>query len=127
MVAVDRGEGHVQDDPVKHPLTRTFDLLASEYGWTDDYILDRTLGRIRLAVDAIATRFKSDRQRELLLAELTVKGIVGALPAIGSTKGAGKAIGKYMKSLQFWKDEEEDPKPRPLPSEHQIEEMFRRR
>lgn len=42
-------------------FANTFDLLASEYGWSRDRILDLTLTQVRRIADAIAARYRRQR------------------------------------------------------------------
>jgi hypothetical protein len=77
---------------VKRPFTRTFDLISSEYGWTDDQILDLTLTRIRQVREVILTRQGETREQDLTVEERKLQALVGAIhAAAGNKKGAAAA------------------------------------
>ena len=98
-----------------------FDLISAEYGWTDDQILDLTLGRIRLALESIEVRRNHGREFQLMVAEAITKTIVGAMPALAQSKKAGKSLANMAKHLSFLpRDREES-----LPSTQSVERMFR--
>lgn len=47
------------------PFARTFDLIAKNYGWTDDQILDLTLVRMRQIREVIFEREAETRRQSL--------------------------------------------------------------
>ena len=55
------------------PFARTFDLISSEYGWTDQTILDLTLGRFRQIRDVLFERRAEDRRDRLRDKEVEVR------------------------------------------------------
>jgi hypothetical protein len=78
----------------ERPWAATFDLIASEYGWTDEQILDLTLGRMRQIREVILMRRDADYRRTVRLEEMKVRNIVAAtFAAAGNRKGARGAEG----------------------------------
>ena len=55
----------------ERPFARTFDLISSQYGWTDSTILDLTIGRFRQIRDILFQR-QAEEQRRHLRTEETV-------------------------------------------------------
>lgn len=55
------------------PFARTFDLLASEYGWTDETVLDLTLGRLRQCREIVFERQAEERRRDLSVREVELR------------------------------------------------------
>lgn len=53
------------------PFARSFDLIAQNYGWTDDQILDLTLSRMRQIRDVIWER--QGEERRLMLRDKEVE------------------------------------------------------
>lgn len=53
----------------RRPFARTFDLLSSEYGWTDDQILDLTLERLRQVREVVVERHGEEERHRLRLKE----------------------------------------------------------
>jgi hypothetical protein len=102
-----------------------FDLLQKEYGWTDDQILDLTLGRLKVALRVITDRRSEEQRARLLLAEAHARAIIGALPGLAWTRKASKSIADLAKSLSFIPKDERPAKP--LPSAEKLEGMFRAR
>ncbi len=90
-------------------------------------MLDRTLGRLRLALDAIDRRRTREMSVNAALAEAIVKGVAGALPAISPHKGAGSAIKRYLRTIRFWDRGEEPAEKRPLPTPEQLKQVFRQK
>jgi len=99
-----------------------FDLISSEYGWTDEQILELTLRRMRMAVDAIDVRLAAEREFRVTIAEAITISIIGAMPALAQSKKAGNALAKMAKKISFMAREKDEPEP---PSTAMIESMFR--
>lgn len=67
-------------------------MIASEYGWGDDMILDLTMPRLRQVQDMILARRDDERQFVLRLEEVKLQAIVGAVhAAAGNKRGAAAA------------------------------------
>lgn len=115
-------EADLPDRWKKWQLSPAFDLIASEYGWTDEQCLNLTLARIRIAVSCISERHAERARFELKVAEMNATAIIAALPALAQSKAGGKSIQRYVKHLSFWR---EKPKERELPSTETLERMFR--
>ncbi len=103
------------------PWSERFDLIASEYGWTDDQILDLTPARVRLCSEAIARRLFTESGHRAMLQELHAKAIIVGLAGLAQSKKGSKGIQKYAKSLQFWKRDDEVEE---LPTTESIKRMF---
>lgn len=99
------------------PFARTFDLLASEYGWSDDQILDLTLGRMRQVREVIWERLAEDRRRALKDKEAEVKTLASFMAQSREALAAAKAI------RMVEDDEDETPQIRPIPYD-QARRMF---
>ncbi len=87
-------------------MARAFDLILSEYaGYTDESVLDLTLGRIRQMVSVIQERRRelliADRKFSLRTAELEATAIIGALAGVARTQKASSAIAKLAKKVDF--------------------------
>lgn len=102
---------------VRRPFARTFDLLSSQYGWTDDQILDLTLGRMRQARDVALERLDEDWKQDLRVREQELRWICGTVAAsMGNKKGV-----KAAARIELF---ERRPEERPLPSAEAIARMF---
>lgn len=103
---------------VRHPLGATFDLISSEYGWTDDQILDLTMSRMRMVQEVILMR----RNEELFLmgqlAEAHAVAIVGAMPSLAHDPRSGRSIQKYVKKIRLVQ------RPKQLPSFESVKRLF---
>lgn len=100
-----------------HPFASTFDLILSEYaGYTDQSLLDVTLGRLHQMRESIFARKKEDRERELLLVEAELQHICGAIYAAAGSKDGVKAAAR----IQLF----ERPKRIVIPSDAQVRRMF---
>lgn len=55
------------------PYARTFDLISSAYGWTDEQILNLTMARLRQVRDVIWERQGLDRRAELKVREIELR------------------------------------------------------
>lgn len=77
----------------RRPFARTFDLIASEYGWDDDRILDLTMQRTAQIREVIWERQEEDRRRDLTVREVELKTLASYIAA-----SAGNEAG--MKSAQ---------------------------
>ena len=53
-----------------HPFPALFDLIAQEYGWTDEQILATRFARLRQIRDTIFERRREEHERELTLREM---------------------------------------------------------
>ena len=95
---------------------RTFDLISSQYGWTDAQILDLTLARVRQVRDVLLTRIQEDWKRHVLLVERQTQYLVGAEFGAAGDKKAGKKAER----VKFLAGEKVV---RPAPAE-QLERMF---
>lgn len=85
------GEG-VRDRHWLRPWAATFDLISSEYGWSDERILDLTLGRMRQIREVIMSRRDADWRRQVHLEEAKLRHLVAAtMAAANNRKGAAQA------------------------------------
>jgi len=101
-----------------------FDRISSEYGWTDDQILDLTLQRLRIAIDKIAERRKEEDQFRLLIAERIAQSVIGGMVGLANSKKSGRQLMKLAKTLRFFDRENEETE---LPPTEMVEELFGRR
>lgn len=101
-----------------------FDLISSEYGWTDDQILDLTLQRVRIAVEKIAERRRKEDEFRLLIAERITQSVIGAMVGLATSRRSGKQLMKLARSLRFFDREGEEDD---LPSTEMMEHLFGRR
>jgi len=113
--------GSDEDPEVAIPWSERFDLIASEYGWTDDQILDLTPARLRLVSEAVGRRLFRESGHRAMLSELHAKAIVNGLAGLAQSKKGSKGIQKYAKSLRFWTRDDEVEE---LPSTASIKRMF---
>lgn len=97
-----------------------FDLLSSEYGWTDEQMLELTLARLRLSVEMVQERRREEHEVHLAIAQVHAQAIVGAMPGLAQSKKAGKAIAKYASKLAFVK------RPKELPRYEDVMRLFQR-
>jgi len=103
------------------PVASMFDTVASEYGWTDDEMLDVTLSRMRIAVKLITQRKREEAEFALLIAEIHAKSIVSALSGLAQTKKGSKQIAKFADHLSFI---DKPQKRRKVPSTESVERLF---
>lgn len=82
----------------RRPFARTFDLISSEYGWTDDQILDLTMQRINQTRSVIWERRKQERARDLEVREIELRTLATHISAGAGHKEGLKAAEKI--SLQ---------------------------
>src|SRR6185437_16310187 len=74
-------------------FSAAFDLLSHEYGWTDEYILDLPLCRLRQCIAAASARRRAGALARLKLAELQVKTVcsfIGAQAWIDTDQTGGR-------------------------------------
>ena len=95
---------------------RTFDLISSQYGWTDAQILDLTLARLLQVRDVLLARLAEDWKRQVMLVERQTQYLVGASFGAAGDKKAGKKAEK----VRFLAGENVV---RPAPAER-LERMF---
>ena len=96
-----------------------FDLIAAEYGWTDDQILDLTYGRLKQVTDVVQERRDEEWRREMHARENATAWVVGALyGAAGSDLGA-----KMAASVRLIAETPEE-KQANLPSTEKVMAMF---
>lgn len=74
----------------QRPFARTFDLIAEQYGWTDDQILDLTMERIAQVREVIWERKRIERHRDLVVREAELR-ILTQFIAAGQQKDPAKA------------------------------------
>lgn len=118
---MDDDKGDSDSRWVKHPLAATFDLISSEYGWTDDQILDLTVSRLRLVQDVILMRKGEEFVERASLAEAHAVAIVGAMPALAQSPRSGRSIQKYIKKIRLF---ERTKKKKELPSYESVKRLF---
>lgn len=85
---------HVSQSWKERPFARSFDLIAGEYGWTDDQILDLTLGRMRQIREVIWERQEQDRRRELRVREIELQTLASYIAASGGSKEGVRSASK---------------------------------
>ena len=117
-------ETALDKDWVQRPFARTFDLIASEYGYTDDYMLDLTLRRMRQMREVILIRKAAEWRKRVNLEELKSRVVTSAVHgAAGNKKGAKQAF-----DLKFIPDEddENDGKRPKINSEARVAKVFKK-
>jgi len=98
---------------MRRPFARTFDLISSEYGWTDDQILDVTLGRLRQIRDVLFERRAEERDQQIDLVEAQTRQLAASIfSAAGSRKGADAAsritlFDRAKKAVKRWASTEQ--------------------
>lgn len=55
------------------PFARSFDLISSAYGWTDDQVLDLTMARMRQIREVIWERQAEESRRDLSVREVELR------------------------------------------------------
>lgn len=76
----------------RRPFARTFDLIASQYGWTDEEILDLTMARMRQVREVIWERQAEDRRNDLTVREIELRTLAGYIAgAAGDKQGVKNA------------------------------------
>ena len=102
---------------VERPFASTFDLILSEYGgYTDEGLLDVTLGRLHQMRDVIVERRNEEQLRMLELEETKLRVTTSATHAAAGNKKGMKAAAK----LKLF----ERPKKVVMASYEQIVSMF---
>lgn len=77
----------------RRPFARTFDLISSEYGWSDDQILDLTMARMRQVREVIMERqgearrqALADKQNELQILASFIASSAGHKDGVAAAK-----------------------------------------
>lgn len=98
-----------------------FDLISKEYGWTDEVILDLTIGRLRQIEDVIGERHRERELSRLYTREAELRIIAECIAA-----GSGSAENmSAARSIQlFPRPDEVTSGDRPLPSFESVKGMF---
>lgn len=78
----------------RRPFARTFDLLASQYGWTDEEILDLTMSRMRQAREIIWEREAEERRRDLTVRETELRTLTSFIAGAAGWKAGQKSAAK---------------------------------
>lgn len=78
----------------QRPFARTFDLLSSQYGWTDDQILDLTMARMRQAREVIWERQAEENRRDLSVREIELRTLASYIAGAAGHKQGVKDAGK---------------------------------
>lgn len=74
------------------PFARTFDLIAAEYGWTDDQILDLTMQRMAQIRSVIWERQDEEHRKMLSVKEVELRTLASYIAAsAGNEKGVKSA------------------------------------
>jgi len=102
----------------EHRLAAAFDLISSEYGWTDDQILDLTLSRLWLVQEMILDRKREEQMWQATMLEQHAKATLGGMVALTWDRKAARSLQKYAQKLQFVK------RPKELPSFEQVKRLF---
>ena len=113
------GDGRTDDQGTSLGWAGFFDLISSEYGWTDEEILELTLGRLHQIMEAVMARRGREFEERVRIAEAQSKAIVGAMPGLAFSTKASKAVAKYARKLEFL-----PPKKKELPSTEALEELL---
>lgn len=88
----------MESDWQLRPWARTFDLISSEYGWTDGQILELTLARLRQIRDVINVRRQEQLDQRLTYKEIEVRAITSAIhAAAGNRRGVSAAAAFSMR------------------------------
>lgn len=111
-----------EPDPlwVERPWAATLDLIASEYGWTDDQILDLTLPRMRQIREVILARRDAEFRKTVMVEEIKVRHLVSATFAAANNK-KGAAAGAAIELLQKAPDEKKSK----VPTTQQVSSVFK--
>lgn len=89
-------------EPELEPWARTFDILSHEYGWSDDHILDLTLGRIEQIIRQVIKRKQREAKERTKLAEAVTRHIA---MFSAQTKEAAKAAAE----IELWAEKPQLP------------------
>lgn len=79
---------------LRRPFARTFDLIASQYGWTDDQILDLTMERVAQVRDVIRERMAEEKRQDLQVRETELRILAGHVHAAAGNKKGMKSADK---------------------------------
>lgn len=74
------------------PFARTFDLISSEYGWTDDQILQLTIGRFRQVRDVLMERSQEERRERLQEKEMEVRALAQFMARSNKALAAARTL-----------------------------------
>jgi hypothetical protein len=88
-------------------MTIAFDRIITEYGWSDEYVLDLTMRRFRWAIEAIERRLAAELKAHVLLVEAQTRTIAQGFKVLVDKKGGSK-FDKWIGQIRFWKDPAED-------------------
>lgn len=84
-------------------IARVFDLISSEYGWSDEVILSKPLKRIRQIIAAITLRKQEDRREHRLILSWQTRSLAMVIAAAGSN--ANEELMKFASNLTIDNDE----------------------
>lgn len=111
------GVSEAPDRWLTRPFASTFDLILHEYpGYTDDTLLDVTLGRLHQMRDMILERKKEEDHAHLMVVEAELQHICSAVYASVGSKDGVKAASR----IQLF----ERPKKLVVATEAQLMRMF---
>jgi hypothetical protein len=86
-------------------ISRSFDLISSEYGWDDEVILDKTLRRIRQITVDISLRLESRRKERRLELSWQTRSLAMVMAAAGGN--ASEDLMKFASNLTIDNEEYE--------------------
>jgi len=109
------------DGWLRRPFARTFDLLSSEYGWTDSQILDLTLARMRQARDVIWERRAEEWKRDLRKKEQELRTLAGFIAGAAGWKDGVKNAARIE---LYERSREERLAPENLPATETVMRLF---
>lgn len=84
------------------------DTIAAEYGWSMDQILDTTVARLRVCLDAIKARKKNEFRAKVALTEWSTKKIAMTVAATSGGEGARDMQMEIAKSNFPWEASDEE-------------------
>ncbi len=119
--SVAEGPDREQNAELVGGWARAFDLVASEYGWSDDQILDLTVARLRQIVQAITVRQASFDKRNRAYITWQTKELSSFIAAAGSSSAeqADALMGAVSKISMDPADEVEEAPKENLPGSYE--------
>lgn len=97
----------------RRPFARSLDLIAAQYGWTDDQILDLTMQRMAQIRQVIWERQAEDRRKELSVREVELRTLASYIAASAGNK-AGMEAAKRITLQPPETDASGKPRPKAL-------------
>lgn len=88
-------------------------MIQSQYGWSDDEVLNMTIGRLRQVAQAISARLRVESLERRMLVEWQTKALASYLAALSQSEEGARALFNNIKNLSLTGEVSEEEQPEP--------------